>query len=388
MELSLKNFFLIIILFDFFSCKIENKSIPETNSLNIPPYAISGNMVNLRIEPEIKSKVIKRLNHSESVEILEINRPKFSIYLENENKYLDGDWFKVKLNDGTIGWVYNKYVSLNFGSKGNSNIIFLEISKNNNYIANVFATLNDGVLKEISYKTGEPLIPKTEKNENIILYDKLGNTIGESKINKIIKIGQKYLCNTCYKIQGEFKHLKNIETAYFGIAGAFLKSKTSNLKLNITELSPNEKDLIISDSHKYFVKELNTKNDYFGETMDCNINDRCRFEKLFINDTKTLFISTLKTYKKNETPIENDRPKTIFRVDSIDSGKLSNFIITDHLVGGDGTESEYYSTITDLDGNGIYELWTQTLGWESGGITIYSIEDKRIIKIFGGNSGY
>ncbi len=64
------------------------------SELTGPEYIVTGNRVNLRRIPSLKSKIIKRLNKNDIVYVLKEK----------------GKWVKVKTEDNTIGWVYKKFI--------------------------------------------------------------------------------------------------------------------------------------------------------------------------------------------------------------------------------------------------------------------------------------
>lgn len=55
---------------------------------------ISGNGVNIRIEPDLSSDVITKLNKGEKVDVFERS----------------GDWYKIQLPEQKYGWVFNQYI--------------------------------------------------------------------------------------------------------------------------------------------------------------------------------------------------------------------------------------------------------------------------------------
>lgn len=72
------------------------KASGESVTLNYGAGILTGNGVNLRSEPNTSCKVLKVCSYNERVSVTGIS----------------GDWFKVKFSNGTEGYIYKQYLSL------------------------------------------------------------------------------------------------------------------------------------------------------------------------------------------------------------------------------------------------------------------------------------
>lgn len=82
------------LIYDMMLNAAHSKSQPKANSSFTANGSITGNKVNVRRKPNIKSKVVKQLNAGHPVSITGQN----------------GDWYHIRTASGTEGWVFSDYV--------------------------------------------------------------------------------------------------------------------------------------------------------------------------------------------------------------------------------------------------------------------------------------
>jgi len=76
---------------------VQNPLSPaDTPKLSLPPLMVSGSVVNIRTGPGTQYDIITQVNRGEILEAL--------------NK--SGDWYNVRLKDGTVGWISALYVTV------------------------------------------------------------------------------------------------------------------------------------------------------------------------------------------------------------------------------------------------------------------------------------
>lgn len=76
---------------------VQNPLPPaDTPKLSLPPLMVSGSIVNIRTGPGTQYDIMTQVNRGEILEAL--------------NK--SGDWYNVRLKDGTVGWIYASYVTV------------------------------------------------------------------------------------------------------------------------------------------------------------------------------------------------------------------------------------------------------------------------------------
>jgi len=62
------------------------------------------NGISIRLRPSIKADILGKLNKYDEIEIID----KTDIKLQVEEAY--NYWYKIKLSNGTMGWVFGEYV--------------------------------------------------------------------------------------------------------------------------------------------------------------------------------------------------------------------------------------------------------------------------------------
>ncbi len=60
--------------------------------------------ISIRLRPSVKADILGKLNKDDEIEIVD----KTDIKLQVEEAY--NYWYKIKLSNGTMGWVFGEYV--------------------------------------------------------------------------------------------------------------------------------------------------------------------------------------------------------------------------------------------------------------------------------------
>jgi hypothetical protein len=388
---------LIIILF-ISECKKEEKPITQAPIRQKSAYSVIGDSVRLRETPNPNGKVIQVLKNATEVNIIEIANNKREFIEMKDGKNLPGYWMKVQLISNQSGWIFSPYVGLNIGGSGKGIITFIYPNNGNEFSGKVIATLTDGSVREILTPTGDLLLPKEIPSIEMHILNDLGKIVGKAnslKFSKEHNRNEAWSCSESIMVKGNLKLYEPYDNkkVLIGVLGSEIENRKGNLTL-LKEILPMNKSLIISDTRNVFSKSSSYEYyRYQNQNFYCKDSENCSFTSLHWDAEDKIIISTLKAEREKKSIEENNvenplRPISAFRIDQIENGRIKNLIFSEHFTGGDGTETEYLLAITDIDNNGILEVWTITHGWEWAYFRIYSLEKNRGILIFsGGYSG-
>ncbi|MEI1280274.1 SH3 domain-containing protein [Leptospira venezuelensis] len=383
-----KNSHLILLMLFAFSV-ISILHCDKTTKLVKKPfqyvYAVSGSDVNLRANPGINQPIIEVMNNGLGLEILD------SSMMTTREKYPNIDvlvpiyWYKVKTENGNIGYVSRQYVSLLFGQKKSGLIGIAEQLEKGKLNATVLSILQDGVPREPStydYIKSKVIsrVPKKMPVDSGLVISSNQSRLGEIKGAKFATDYTKEPEPGCW------------EGHYFsGIYDGVKPTSKDLILLGIDDISKPSFEVtdITNQSIIKAIKELSSSkikeknpSEFTGRNFVCVSGDKCIYKSIKHNGFEYAISTQTVEYPDKSGHLQ------IFRIDKIIENRIENLYYTDSMGGKrDVPDRETVFAITDLDNNGILEIFTVTSGYEWWWYSIYSLEQDRVISVFRGAGG-
>ncbi|WP_244283189.1 SH3 domain-containing protein [Leptospira neocaledonica] len=349
-------------------------------------YAVSGDKVNLRAKPGRNQPVIEVVNNGQGLEILDISENITEEHYPNYDFGVPMYWYKVKTETGNVGYISRQYINLLLGHKKEAGLIgtFEQIEKGK-LKATTLSILQDGVVREpdsydfIQSKSISRVPKKLSIDYGIVLSSDQKN-IGEIKDVKFAADYTKEKESGCwegYYFSGIYNGLKPAPSSLIiiGLSG------TSESSIDFKDFTDRTIIKTIENASALMVRKK-SPDDFKGENFLCVSGDKCIYKSVKNNGNEYI-IST-------QTIVYPDKSghSQVFRIDKILQNKIETLYYHDSIGGKkEVPDRETAFAITDLDKNGILEIFTVTHGYEWWFYRIYSLEKDRVIPVFNGAGG-
>ncbi|WP_165780271.1 SH3 domain-containing protein [Leptospira saintgironsiae] len=349
-------------------------------------YAVSGDKVNLRANPGRNQPIVEVLNNGQGLEILDTSKNITKEQYPNFGTLIPIYWYKVKTESGNVGFMSSQYVNLLLGHKRETGLIgiFEQIEKGK-LKATVLSILQDGVVRE-------PASHDIVQSKTI------------SRVPKKLSIDHGIVLSSDQKSIGEIRNVKFAEDYtekqeegcwdgyYFsGIYNGIKPTPSSLILIGLNGISESSVDFkyftdrtIIKTIENASLSMIKKKSpdDFKGGNFLCVSGDKCIYKSVKNNGNEYIIATQTIEYP------DKSGHSQVFRIDKILSDKIENIYYHDSIGGKrDVPDRETVFAITDLDHNGILEIFTVTHGYEWWFYKIYSLEKDRVIPVFNGAGG-
>ncbi|PKA06402.1 SH3 domain-containing protein [Leptospira harrisiae] len=369
----LSKFLIIFFVILLKGCNDNNKEIDQNyiEVNNKPHFRISGKNVRLRKKPSINSEIIKTLTKNQIITIPQ-NQVVFKEKIKSQDKFIDGYWIYLKVDENLTGYVFSYYIGMDFPTNNRPGIIIAPIE---NEKFEIIGLSMDGLIENPS-KYFNPDYIKIDglPNYKFALIDFSGN---KTNILESIQLYNKdYNCEELTQcIIGKIKNQskKKIE---FGINDSENLAYIPNNPLNLN-LKTQLYKLVIFDSKKkvYDDKSINQ------DSLDNESN--WKFTTVSFKNSKNVYLIS----ELNSSKIRlSNSDYHIYRIDIIKNNKPTNIYF--RISKGPNVDIEETISVTDLNNDSFPEIWQKISGYEWYYYSIVILIGEIPIRVYsGGGSG-
>lgn len=314
--------------------------LPKTNGKL--EYFIKGTEVNFREGPGKNYRVIRRFENGERV---------YPVGMDAVNSdWKEGNgWIKLMTEKRESGWVHSEYVSAKFlGIKSGIFLFSYYLKPEKKNILDLAAKISDNTVAVGKNNLRDYL--KGETPIEMSAYDWNGNCLGKYNTIGIKDYGYN---NRELKIPQKYASEARIVTDFF--------SETKN---------------------QNFVRQLNIDSADVQKILSLYKNNKkvygCKHDKAFCEFFEINIYSNKYIYFLiNEKQAENSSTyPSHFGIYIFENGEPKNLMNRTRRM-----EHETFQALTDLDNDGVFELWTSTSGYEWGNNNFYLWDEKFILQV-------
>lgn len=355
----------------------------EPPAYNIPTsFAVSGDKVRLRKIPSDKGEVIALLRKGEPLEILEYDNS-YPVTVPGTNgSYAYGIWVKVRVEGKSEGYIFSPYIGTNMGKENSPSYIAVSSGGAQDNFA-LMGVSSAGVLENHSaYYNGIATFSDSDVKKDLTLFDSTGTEIGALKNPRKAKNQD----DCCFEIR--------LEGTYIPKSPEFSKSKAV-IGRTVGSYSPSIPIVIEEDVPESIRKEIweDTNRRIKSSSFDIPLNFKiatcqtdCKYRR-FRTGSGFEYLITEKVGNLGYHP-EPDTVEPsphVYRIDRIESGKLIHLSLMFQFSYQGDTGKTF--AVTDLNGDGLPEIWTYWSGYEWWYYTITVLKKDWVIRTYFGGGG-
>ncbi len=301
-----------------------------------------------------------------------------------------GSWVNIHAA-GQDGWVFSPYIGYNLGISSIICGFSIEIycKTNKTVKAPMLWVCQNGYIrvahedKDAEFLAGLSAINILQRNGMPV--DTLGNIRRNTDGMRMPALagGEQLVAEG--ELQG-FPDLPWDSLSRFGIAGDY------NLKIAFEEIevSDEQKRAMLQAGTGYVIRN---KGKFFWDEQgvlpkwEIFLPEGASHQGLLNNQTGDIYVfSTLVHYSNPNQRSSNTT--SMFLVMRFQGNTLPELIlVVPRAIGGDGTETESFQGLTDLNSDGIPELWTSVIGYEWWYFCGYELRESGAVEIFRGGGG-
>lgn len=376
---SLRNILMAIILLSATLAGAADKS-------TYPNFFINGDKVNVRENPDSKSKALAQLNRNELVIVSKV----YPHYETLSGKF--GCWYQIATTTGKSGWVFSPFVAYNLGPQIKNSLLFSANLYGATGEANYIGLIRDGLfLKTSPQETVRVCTDYFASNNLMTLFFNDGKKNGTIKNISIVNAaginGDESGCTVSLNVKGDQQGAKERTTNRFPAVGGL--SIFAKLNFTVSNATIPDERKILMDQATAYLKSNSSLFTTTGIVNDMKLTDGKNESVQIASDpkNKTYYYFASFTKATLETENSEDNYESVFTISKKTDKGFELMAVTPHF-NDQGAEKEEFMGITDLNGDGIPEIWTFVYGYEWDYYKIYVIHNGIAVPVFeGGYSG-
>ncbi|MEI1276744.1 SH3 domain-containing protein [Leptospira venezuelensis] len=332
----------------------------------------------LRVGPSLKSEVIENLSKGDEFDILSFDKHNTLTIKQDQEVELKGIWVKIKKRkDGKEGYIFSSYIGFRLSSVG-----YLVYPRKGD-VYEIIGVSTAGVLENhTEYSSRSVVKLKQIPKKVIILLNPDGTKFGS--VGDVVSSSTKLPdCEYIIKcVTGKlYKSLPESKKYRASIGGTF----SSNLalgKMNISEsIDKKFQEIILKDS----LIRLKSTPDLPAKFLAPNCQRHCKFFQFKAQNGNVSYIISEHSRFVGAGVKEEKIAPYFYRIDKVNGNEIENL--------------EFYSTfsdqndiastigITDINDDGLPEIWRLWHGYEWWSFSITILKDDWAIPVYAGGGG-